>query len=183
MAAGQHARLEIGTVGPVGAKGQHARAELTAAVTAVDTQHSRLELSATAIPVNGQHARLEVLSESAFPVNTVHARLELATPASVSAGADMVNTEPGDTVTLTGSGGNGGTPSWTQVSGTAVVLTVVGSAVSFRVPATNTGDTLVFRFGVSGATDSVSVSVLPTLEWAVRAGVLVPRLAFAKSGM
>lgn len=173
---GLHARAEVTNNGPLGASGQHGRAQILSAF--VSGQHARAEVTSVVVVPRALHARAELLSAGAFPVNVQHARAELATPVSVKAGADVLNVEPGSVVTLTGSGGDGGDPVWVQVLGAPATTVQDGVNLTLRAPATLSGDTLTFRFSVDGAYDDVFVTVLPALESVWNGVRWVPRTRF-----
>lgn len=81
-----------------------------------------------------------------------------APPVTQNAGPDQVGKEPGELVTLTGTG-----DTWTQISGSpTVTLTTVSPTVrTFIAPATLAGVTLGFRNSQTGTTpDDMTVAVL-----------------------
>ena len=89
-----------------------------------------------------------------------------------NAGADQTGIAPGATVTLSGSGTNSPTGyQWTQVSGTPVALSSTTlPAPTFAAPYDPDGAVLTFSLVVSNASgssaaDTVTVTVLPQLEW------------------
>lgn len=86
-----------------------------------------------------------------------------------SAGPDLSSLEPGDTITLDGSGSTGSTFAWTVVSSTGSTPTITNAnqAVAHYVAPAGTGDTvIVFRLTVDGAvTDEVTHQIEPQIEW------------------
>lgn len=87
-----------------------------------------------------------------------------------SAGPDLSRIEPGDTVTLDGSGSTGSTFAWTVYSydsPAAPTITNSSSQVaSYVAPDSTTDVTLVFRLTVNGTlTDDVIHQVEPRIEW------------------
>ena len=108
------------------------------------------------------------------------------------AGPDQSDIEPGATVTLdaTGSTTTIGTItgySWTQTSGTPVVLSNTSVASpTFIAPLTVNGDSLAFEVIVTNSggftdTDSVTVGVLRSTELVRAAGAWSPRLIVQRS--
>lgn len=88
--------------------------------------------------------------------------------ATVSAGADQESIEPFSTVSLAASELTGTITSWswTQTSGTAVTLTGSGATRTFIAPASTATQTLGFQVTGDGtATDAVSITINPHLEW------------------
>ena len=83
-----------------------------------------------------------------------------------SAGSDVANIEPGTLVTVTGSGGSGGTGTWTQVSGPTVQLVQTGASASFYAPPSAGAGTVVLRYTVKGASDDVSIGIVTSIHWA-----------------
>lgn len=105
------------------------------------------------------------------------------------AGPAQVDVEPGDLVTLDGTGsvspgGGALTYAWTQTAGAAVVLDDDTAAEpTFTAPGTVAGDTLEFELvvtagGIDSTPATVTVEVLPVTEFAAVGGSLVPLVPF-----
>jgi len=96
-----------------------------------------------------------------------------AAPTPVAnAGADQGDIEPLSTVTLSGSGTNSPTSyAWTQTAGPAVTLSSsTVASPTFTAPANSNGATLTFSLVATNASgssspDTVTITVLPHLEW------------------
>jgi|GEM_PF-6064289 len=115
----------------------------------------RGEILASPATIHVQRAEL-----TANPTGSAHVqvyRAELVAGGSASLGVDIVGQEPWTLVSLTATAP--GTPtSWTygQLSGTAVTLTAVGSAVSFIAPPSIQTDTITLTVVANYADGSMS---------------------------
>lgn len=130
---------------------------------------SRLEVHRTA-PSNALLvSRLEVHRTAPTAGALKISRLELRSAAKPTVPADISGIEPGDTVTLVGSGGNGSAGSWSQVSGpTAKIDSSTSTTLTFKMPgAPAPGAICVFRYTVAGASADVTMTGLRAtrLRW------------------
>lgn len=99
--------------------------------------------------------------------------------ATMNAGPNQVEVEPGTLVTLDSSASTGVTSgrTWTQQSGTAVVLSSTTATMpTFIAPPTLSGGVLTFRVtdNSSGAVDDVSVTIFPASRRIKLGGIMVP---------
>jgi hypothetical protein len=142
-------RAEVTLSGAAGSKLRIYRAEVT---TTAAISHLRIYRAEVQAAVQISHLRIY--------------RAEVKTALPVSAGNDQLGLEPGDIVTVTGTGGDaGGASSWTQVSGPTVQLTVAGAVATFRAPPNiDPGAIVVLRYTVNGAYDDISITVLRALR-------------------
>lgn len=94
---------------------------------------------------------------------------------TVSLGPDLVQIEPFKNVPLsaTVTAGTIGAWVWTQIAGPAVTLAGTGASRTFVAPALLNGIVLQFRVTGDGtATDTISVTINPHLEWLKTSGSL-----------
>lgn len=159
-------RAEVNTTGAAGSKLRIYRAEVSTTTATSKLRIYRAEVQASVLT---SHLRIY--------------RAEVKTALPVAAGLDQINVEPGDLVTLTGSGGDvGGTGVWSQVSGPHVNLAQAGAVVTFRAPpGVEPGALVVMRYSVNGAYDDVAVTVLRALRSTWDGAKWVGALSYPKS--
>lgn len=95
--------------------------------------------------------------------------------ATVSAGPDRDQIEPFSEVSINGTAltGSIATWAWSQLSGPAVTLFGSGSSRTFTAPAVSSSSVLQFQVVGDGlATDTVSITVNPHLDWLKKASGL-----------
>ncbi len=95
---------------------------------------------------------------------------------TVDAGPDQSGFEPWvDTVTLAGDSSNG-VYAWSQLSGTAVALssTSVASPTFTAPPGLASGESLVFRLSNGAIADTVTITILPAVEFVWNGTAWVP---------
>jgi len=138
----------------------HSSPDITSTIAATGVDSIRWGLISTAAALNRFDAIRFDDTNEVLPL--------IVSDIVVDAGANQVDINAFDTVTLTGSLSGGTAPftyAWTQISGTAVTLSGSGVGRTFLAPGIVDGDTLVFQLTVTDAnlitgTDTTSVTIL-----------------------
>jgi hypothetical protein len=178
MTSGRLYRAAVDNTGVAGIAGRLYRAEET--ITAqVNGRLYRAELT-SAVSIHGILYRAEIDSVVVSQGRLYRAEISAASqPVQVHSSHDGIPVEPGDTVTLFGTGGDSPFTSrgWTQTDGPAVTLTGATTATAtFVAPALVGLNNLSFQYAVDGAAADIDLDLLGASERRFRGGIYHPLL-------